>query len=496
MLNWKIRYSAIIKDHPELADPTYSVVEVGPGPFGIAQYLKRRVVGVEPNPVSAGNGYLEVIQGVATDLPFRDEEIDFVLCVDVIEHIPPADRRQVIKELIRISRQRVIISCPCHHWAEAGEKDLCVMFERCNVGVPGWLREHLDFGLPMMSDILGPIVETGYKFEVIGNETLLQHYSGIAMDWLFPRAGELNGRINERAPRATPIIGNEWDLYYSFMFSVFKQSRSAKVEEIGRRSLSNLRQHIVPSGSAPKLYAIYHADFPTGHLGKVTPLLVGEAAVKATCDQLTDRLSDGTSLPNTRWCELSGIYRIWKEGPRSRVVGFSHYRRLFDFRNTSAVTQTNIPPDYWSNYTDHFYDDSLINSLDDNTVAVARPVDLGGTVFDNYSVIHNTNDYLGVLSQIAMSSSPLLRGIMEQFSQTSLYAYNMFITSWKLFCELCDFWFLYLGRFVEAHLQRDASDYQKRDVAFLAERIFDAWVRYRRSQGTTVIELPIFFLTQ
>jgi Domain of unknown function (DUF4422)/Methyltransferase domain len=499
VINWKIRYSAIMQHHPELFDRMYSVIEIGCGPYGIAQFLQRPVTGVETADVSPASEHLKIIHGSITCLPFDDQEIDYVVCVDVFEHLSPDHRTQALDELLRVCRQTVIISCPCHKWAQSGEQALHDMFQRYNMPIPGWLQEHLDFGVPLITDLLYPIADSGYKFEILGNETLLQHYSGIAMDWMFPMAGDLNNKIHEKAPRTSPIGGNEWDLYYSFMFNIYKQWRSAGTVRPKIHRQSSLRQRWVQEETGPNLYAVYHTDFPTDHLGKVIPIFSGRLAQSARTGALTDRLRSGDGLPNNRWSELSAIYKIWQEGPKSAVVGFCHYRRLFDFRtggrrSDAVPRQTDLSREELPDHREHFYDDFFLKSITKDTLVVAIPMPVQANIFEQYCEIHNTGDYLNIFNQIALSDSPLLPGMLEHFSTHMLYANDLFITSWDLFCELCDFWFGYLTQFVEKFPQRDTAEYHQRDVSFLSERIFDAWVRYRRRMQTEVIELPIFTL--
>lgn len=498
MLNWAIRYSGIIRRHPEIADPRYSVVEIGSGPFGIAQFIKRPVIGVEPNQIAPANPHLTIVPGSITNLPFDDQEIDFIVCVDVLEHISPESRRRAIDELIRICRQKVIISCPCHKWARLGEQALLDMFVRLNMPVPGWLQEHLELKLPEINDILAPIAATGYKFEVNGNETMMQHYAGIALDWLYPLAGELNAQLKTKTPEAVPITGNKWDVYYSFMFIIYKQWRLIESAPQLASTQSDLRRRVVPESIAPTIYAVYHNEFPTEHLGKIVPIYAGQSADTAASGALTDRLYGGWALPNERWSELSAIYKIWKDGPRSSVIGFCHYRRLFDFRGliggVSEIRQTNLGRHQFLEYADYFYDDFFLKEIHQNMLIVSRPSPVQSTIFDQYCEIHSTDDYLEILTQMGLSNTPLLPGMLAHFSTHLLYSNNLFVTSWELFRELCEHWFSNLEPFAKNVRPRDISDYQRRDIAFLSERIFDAWVRVRQQMGTEIVELPVFFL--
>ncbi len=488
MLNWKIRYSKILAGTPELFDPAYSVVEVGSGSFGIAQFLDRKVLGVEPNPAVSGNENLEIIEGSILALPFADGEIDYVLCVDVLEHLAAGVRDQAILELLRVARRKVIISCPCHVWAKAGEVELKQMFQNFGAAVPEWLQEHLDFGLPMVQEILSPMIAAGCAFEVAGNETILQHYAGIALDWFFPMAQGVNKRLVAKSPLQAPVGGNGWDVYYSFMFTL---NKLAGLSEAAPR----VQRGAGPMTGGQALYAVYHKAFPVSHLGLITPIYTGDLALDYADTGLTDICVETERLPNRRWCELSAIYKIWMEGPKTEVVGFCHYRRLFDFTEYSAPVgrETNATLAELNRYK--LYDADVVARVGDgSTIIVAKPHDTTNSIFEHYCELHNTNDYLELINHCVAVKSPLLPFFMTQFSDNFLFANNMFVVSWDLFSELCGFWFEILGAVVGKIPERDASAYQRRDVAFLSERVFDAWVRFRKSLGSEVLELPILFV--
>jgi hypothetical protein len=66
--------------------------------------------------------------------------------------------------------------------------------------------------------------------------------------------------------------------------------------------------------------------------------------------------------------------------------------------------------------------------------------------------------------------------------------------SWALFDEICTIWMDVLTRFADRHPERLVGAYQTRDLSFLSERIFDAWLRAKRASGMKFIELPILFM--
>jgi Methyltransferase domain len=52
------------------------------------------------------------VQGDVTSLQFSDNEFDCVLCSEVLEHIPPALLQHACDEMIRVSRNHIIVGTP------------------------------------------------------------------------------------------------------------------------------------------------------------------------------------------------------------------------------------------------------------------------------------------------------------------------------------------------------------------------------------------------
>ena len=203
MINWIVRYSKIIDQNRDLFDPSKTILEVGSGNIGIARYLKRKVTGLEPEFSGPVDEWLEPVTGNIFDIPFPDASFDIVVCVDVLEHLSESSRPRAIAELIRCSRGKVIISCPCGALAEDGERQLAGFFQNSSIGVPSWLTEHLENGLPKVGSILKAIADTGLLFELSGNETIMQHYSGIFLDYFFPFAQHMNNILLSKTPYVT-----------------------------------------------------------------------------------------------------------------------------------------------------------------------------------------------------------------------------------------------------------------------------------------------------
>lgn len=65
------------------------------------------VVGVEPVEYLAGG---PVIVGVATQLPFNDNDFDTVMCLDVLEHLVEEDIKPALREMKRVAKNYVFLT--------------------------------------------------------------------------------------------------------------------------------------------------------------------------------------------------------------------------------------------------------------------------------------------------------------------------------------------------------------------------------------------------
>lgn len=478
MLNWKTRYHKIIRDNPDLLVPEKSILEVGGGTNGLAAYVDREIVCLDKEFTGKIHKNIVPVIGSIDAIHYDDASFDSVVCVDVLEHISKEQRKDAIAEMIRVAKEKVIISFPCRDFAEAGEMQFSDLLRRIGQAVPSWLQEHIQNGLPSLSDVISDIVAEGCTFTIMPNEGFIQHYSSILIDLTFPLAQNLFRHVETKSSFEPPVHENEWDYYYSFIITVSKNKIPSPVTAKDRQTKANRTSTV---------YAVYHQDLPTDHLDNVVPIYVGEAA--ASRDGVTDRLESGPSLDNQRWSELSAIYKIWKEGPKSDIVGFCHYRRLF--QSESERREVRIRRDAIEGYR---IDERMFEGLGSDFIITPSQQTITGSVFNQYCATHNANHICRLYTEIGEQRPDLLPYVAQQFRKNTLYANNMFITNWENFDELCDLWFSLLPR-IEADIPvNTGTRYQKRDMSFLAERLFDVWLQHKRSMGVSVIETGLYFL--
>src|SRR5690349_20051417 len=110
MLNALCRYAPVVTD---LGDGEASVLDVGSGPFGLAQALpERRFAGVDIEFLAPPTATMVPVRMAPGPLPFADAAFDVVISLDALEHVPPPARPGFVAELCRVSADRVLLSCP------------------------------------------------------------------------------------------------------------------------------------------------------------------------------------------------------------------------------------------------------------------------------------------------------------------------------------------------------------------------------------------------
>jgi hypothetical protein len=89
-----------------------------------------------------------------TTIPFASDSFEVAVSLDVLEHIPPAEREGHVRELARVARERVILCCPLgtpEHVAV--ERELADWYRSTTGEDHRFLNEHLATGLPTETEL-------------------------------------------------------------------------------------------------------------------------------------------------------------------------------------------------------------------------------------------------------------------------------------------------------------------------------------------------------
>jgi hypothetical protein len=154
-LDGAVRYGPAVRLIRTYGQPQSRILEVGSGGLGITLFLPRRVTGYDVSFAGPDLGLLTRVPAASPQgpLPFADRSFDFVLSMDMLEHVLPEARPQVLHELVRVTKTWLLFSAPCGEVARRYDGRLYEWL-KTRVGVDHqWLREHLDIGLPEAAEI-------------------------------------------------------------------------------------------------------------------------------------------------------------------------------------------------------------------------------------------------------------------------------------------------------------------------------------------------------
>lgn len=111
---------------------------------------------------------IEYVRGDITCMPFEDDSFDYVICTEVLEHIPSPER--AIKEIERVCKKGMVITVPKEPWFCLG--NLLVLKNVSRLGNPidhvnhwtfgqfkRWLKSHLNDSIVFTSCVTWTVAE-------------------------------------------------------------------------------------------------------------------------------------------------------------------------------------------------------------------------------------------------------------------------------------------------------------------------------------------------
>ena len=184
MLNRAARFFPILRELKSNLPVGGSLLEVGSGAIGLGEFWEVPFVGCDVAFSARPLGNMRAVQCSGHQLPFADGAFDGVVVSDVMEHVLPEQRKQVLIEVLRVARTVAVFANPCGPAAFELDHRLYGEYKSRSLPPPVWLEEHMLHAFPdeeLFSDL-----PTGWNRRVLPNEALQFHYWMMRAEMLRP----------------------------------------------------------------------------------------------------------------------------------------------------------------------------------------------------------------------------------------------------------------------------------------------------------------------
>ncbi|WP_010690238.1 DUF4422 domain-containing protein [Ligilactobacillus animalis] len=227
------------------------------------------------------------------------------------------------------------------------------------------------------------------------------------------------------------------------------------------------------------MYVITHKrndyKLPSGYKN----LLVGANKNQVNgVEYLADNQGENISDKNSSYCELTGMYWLWKHLDQiPNNIGISHYRRYFsDKGKLTEYVETMV--------TGKVTPLSLKKAdlyLKDHDWIVPKKIGLENgekDLYENYVNAHYEKDLKATRDIISKLYPEYVTTFDKVFASNEFSQFNMCYTSKEEYAKYCQWLFDILFE-VEKQIDIEGYDaYQGRVFGFLAERLFNVWLQH------------------
>jgi hypothetical protein len=223
-----------------------------------------------------------------------------------------------------------------------------------------------------------------------------------------------------------------------------------------------------------------------------------------------DDSGDSISLENEYYAEISSMYWVWKNAPRSDYVGFFHYRRFLNFGEPLC------PEEHWSKRNFFDFEPSTLQRFGwtkdlaqaalggcDLAIPHREPVirppqwDQPCSIYTHYRNSHVTRDInlaLQVIKELYPNDYHFAKNVIESY-----YGHfcHMYVMRWQMFQEYMS-WLIPILQGVGRRIDVNSPIYamgsgQTRMLGFLGERLFNVYIERCRLDRKTIREFERLF---
>lgn len=212
------------------------------------------------------------------------------------------------------------------------------------------------------------------------------------------------------------------------------------------------------------IYIATHKKFDVPQLKKYCPIQVG-AMKNHDLGYMRDDEGENISIKNTNYCELTGVYWIWKNC-EDQYKGLVHYRRYFGRYNIKKRKKII-----------YSYDELVQLIQEGNDIILPKKEYFLQSAKEEIMMLCCTPDIFDNLRKCIKEIYPeYINEFDAFFAENQCSLFNMMFCKAKYFDEYCEWLFSILFELEKKVNLEKLNNYQKRIFGFLSERLLNVWV--------------------
>ena len=229
------------------------------------------------------------------------------------------------------------------------------------------------------------------------------------------------------------------------------------------------------------IYIAVNSNVPCAEAPGYRTLQVGSALAREHFGMVRDDDGENISELNKSFCELTGLYWIWKHD-NSHIVGLTHYRRYFAPKHHRGFPFNDREIAHVNDFTDLNLGIDLI---------VATPVrwrtgEVPLSSLQQYSETHQPHDLFLAREEI-LALTPEYKDAFDFVrGQHAISHHNMFVGRKAVLDEYCEWLFPMLFALEKIIPYIFYDGYQTRVFGYLGERLFNVWLCKHRRRYRTI----------
>lgn len=210
------------------------------------------------------------------------------------------------------------------------------------------------------------------------------------------------------------------------------------------------------------------------------PIQVGKAIANVDLGIQGDGTGDNISAKNPNYCELTAHYWLWKNGPKTKYVGLSHYRRYFDFNRKLpyGVPFINVSEKHMRENPPTLPDlDRIFEKYD---IVLAKRNIYQYPLRIDYCNCHIIDDLLileDVIRELYPEYMDTYNNVMRKSNRLS--PYNMNVVRRETF-NAYSLWLFNILFEVEKRVKISAYPVQARIFGYMSERLLNVYVHHHK----------------